>query len=70
VKIEGDPVRDKKDLKFLECALGGKADYVVTGDKDLLTLKEYSGISIVTPSEFLAVLLPPSDQTTEESQPE
>ena len=35
-----DVVRDKKDNKILECAFDGKADYIVTGDQDLLEMKE------------------------------
>lgn len=48
--------RDIKDDKFLACAIEAKADYVVTGDEDLLDLKEYEGIKIVTPRQFLKVL--------------
>ena len=39
--------RDEKDNKFLECAESAKADYLVSGDQDLLSLKEYKGIQIV-----------------------
>lgn len=45
--------RDAKDDKFLACAVEAKADYIITGDEDLLDLKEYDGIKIVTPREFL-----------------
>lgn len=48
--------RDVKDDKFLICAIEAKADYIITGDEDLLTLKEYGGIKILTPREFLKVL--------------
>lgn len=48
--------RDTKDDKFLACAVESKADYIVTGDKDLLIFKEYEGIKIVTPREFLEIL--------------
>lgn len=48
--------RDKDDTKFLECALSGKADFIVSGDNDLLTLKEFKGIRILNPSEFKEVL--------------
>lgn len=48
--------RDIKDDKFLACAVEAKADYIVTGDEDLLILKEYEGITIVTPREFLEIL--------------
>ena len=46
-------VRDKKDNKIIECAFDGKADYIVTGDPDLLILKEFRGIKIITAREFL-----------------
>lgn len=48
--------RDIKDDKFLACAVEAKADYLVTGDEDLLVLKEYEGIRIITPIEFLNTL--------------
>ncbi len=46
-------VRDKNDNKILECAFDGKADFIVTGDPDLLSLKEFKGIKIITAKEFL-----------------
>lgn len=45
--------RDPDDNKFLECAVTGGAKYLVTGDRDLLDLGSYRGISIVTAGEFL-----------------
>lgn len=48
-------VRDKDDNKVLEAAVEGKCDLVITGDRDLLTLKKYKNIKIVTPSEFLEI---------------
>ena len=50
-----DVVRDKSDNKIIECALDGKADFIVTGDPDLLTLKEYKGIRILTANEFFNI---------------
>ena len=44
--------RDENDNKVLACAVGCKADYIVTGDKDLLALKMYRKIKIVSPREF------------------
>lgn len=44
---------DPDDNKFLECAVSGKADYIVSGDKHLINLREYEGIKILTPKEFL-----------------
>jgi len=44
--------RDPKDNIVLECALVGKAHYIVTGDKDLLVLHPYRGIEVITLSKF------------------
>jgi uncharacterized protein len=45
------------DNRVLECAVDGKADFVVTGDtKHLLPLREYQGIRILSPSEFVRLL--------------
>ena len=46
--------RDPKDDKFLEAAVNGRADVIVTGDKDLLDLNPFRGIAIVTPADYLA----------------
>ncbi|MBD2777542.1 putative toxin-antitoxin system toxin component, PIN family [Iningainema sp. BLCCT55] len=48
--------RDPKDNKFLEVALGGSADYLVTGDNDLLVLSPFRGIPIITPVQFKEIL--------------
>jgi|SRR3972149_10406119 len=48
--------RDVKDDKILACAYEAKADYIVTGDEDLLVLKEYEGTMITTPKEFVEIL--------------
>ena len=48
--------RDPKDDKFLSCALEGDAEYVVTGDRDLLDIGTFRGIRIVKPAEFLLLL--------------
>ena len=47
--IEDDP----KDDKFLEAAVAGKVDFIVSGDKHLLDLKEFRSIPIITGREFL-----------------
>ena len=49
-------VRDKTDNKIIECAFDGKADYIISGDRDLLDLKEYKGIKIIKTSEVLKLL--------------
>jgi putative PIN family toxin of toxin-antitoxin system len=46
--------RDPRDDKFLEAAVNGRADVIVTGDKDLLDLNPFRGIAIVTPAAYLA----------------
>jgi putative PIN family toxin of toxin-antitoxin system len=45
--------RDPNDDFILECAETGKADLIVTGDKDLLSLKMYGTIKILTPRQYL-----------------
>jgi putative PIN family toxin of toxin-antitoxin system len=48
--------RDRKDDKFLACAVEGQAHYLVTGDRDLLALRTYREIAIVNPGQFLLAL--------------
>jgi predicted nucleic acid-binding protein len=50
--VESDPADDR----VVEAAVSGRADYVVSGDTDLLGLRTYQGISIVTPARFTAIL--------------
>ena len=50
--VEADP----KDDKFLEAAIAGKADFIVSGDKHLLDLKEFRSIPIISGSEFIQFL--------------
>jgi putative PIN family toxin of toxin-antitoxin system len=45
--------RDRKDDKFLEVAVNGKANYLITGDRDLLVLHPFRDIQIITPAAFL-----------------
>ena len=47
--------RDRKDDKFLEVAVNGKSDYLITGDRDLLVLHPFRNIPIVTPIEFISL---------------
>ena len=47
--IKSDPA----DNKVLECTLGAKAQYIISGDNHLLRLKDFMGIKIVTAAEFL-----------------
>ena len=45
--------RDPEDDKFLECALAGRAKFLLTGDQDLRSLGPYRGIAILTAREYL-----------------
>jgi putative PIN family toxin of toxin-antitoxin system len=65
IRLRGDLVmpahkvtacRDPKDDKFLEAALAGAADCIVSGDADLLDLTPFEDIPILRPAEFLARL--------------
>jgi len=49
--------RDPADDKFLECAVSGNADYIVSADADLLTLREVQGIPIVDVPTFWQALI-------------
>ena len=44
--------RDPDDDKFISCAVDSNAQYIVSGDKDLLVLEKYKNIEIVTVSQF------------------
>jgi putative PIN family toxin of toxin-antitoxin system len=45
--------RDSTDAKFLELAINGRADLIVSGDADLLVLNPFRGIAIMTPAAFV-----------------
>ena len=45
--------RDSDDDKILECAVSGNVDFIISGDNDLLSLKEFQGIPIMTASEYI-----------------
>ena len=49
----GQICRDSDDEKFLEAAVGGKAAALISGDRDLLSLKEIRGIPILSPRTFI-----------------
>lgn len=61
VELPSDAVRDIEDVKVLEAAVGGKAICVVSGDDDLLSLKNYGDIVILNAREFLARVQLPGD---------
>lgn len=52
VAISAESCRDPEDLPILGTALAGKADVVITVDRDLLDLQSFEGIPIVKPGEF------------------
>jgi uncharacterized protein len=49
-----DACRDPKDNRFLEAAVEGRVDAIVSGDADLLDMKEFEAIPILRVAEFLA----------------
>ena len=50
------PVSDQDDHKFLECVIAGRAEYLVTGDKELRALGTYRGVTILNAAEFLSLI--------------
>lgn len=48
--------KDPNDNMFIAAALEGKADFVVSGDKPLLNIKEYQNIKIISPKDFIRLL--------------
>ncbi len=52
-----DVCRDAADDNIIACAVAAKADYLVTGDADLLDLKSYQSFKIVTPRDFEALFV-------------
>ena len=55
-KTKISAVSDEPDNRILECAIKAKADFIVSGDAHLLDLKEYKGIRILKPAQFLTLL--------------
>jgi predicted nucleic acid-binding protein len=51
-RLDKDACRDIDDVKILGLAEVAKPDYIITGDIDLLVLKKFHSIPIVTPREF------------------
>ena len=54
--IDDVPVRDPKDVMLVECAVAGKVDYLISGDKDLLEITGFPAVTIISPSKFLEIL--------------
>ncbi|MCF6334209.1 MAG: putative toxin-antitoxin system toxin component, PIN family [Spirochaetales bacterium] len=51
-----DICRDRDDHIILECAEKSNAEFIITGDKDLLVLQKYHNTQIVSPADFLKIL--------------
>ena len=49
--------RDPNDDMIIACAINAGADYIVTGDEDLLSLKSYKDIAIINPRDFEALFV-------------
>ncbi len=52
-EIVQDASPDPADDMVLSCALEGQADFLISGDQDLIKIKSYEGVKIVTPATFL-----------------
>ncbi len=46
-------LKDEPDNRIVECAIDGKADLLVTGDKKILQLREYKGVKVISLKEYL-----------------
>lgn len=55
VNIKIDFPRDRKDAKFLACAISSGADYLITGDKDFEDVLDLGVTKVVTVSQFLEI---------------
>lgn len=53
---------DPSDNKFLECALAGQAEVLISGDKQVLALRTYRKVRIQSPAEFLTSFREPGDK--------
>jgi len=64
-EVRGDIVEeDTEDNRVLECSLEARADFIVTGDKHLIKIREYKDVRILRASEFLeAFRSKPASQT-------
>jgi uncharacterized protein len=55
-RLEIPELRDPKDGMIIASAVAGNAEFIITGDRDLLVLSQFSGIPILSPTDFLAQL--------------
>ncbi len=47
---------DESDNRYIECAVAGRANYIISGDNHLLSVGEYKGIVILSPAAFIGLL--------------
>jgi len=45
--------KDEPDNRIVECAIYSEADLLVTGEKEMLRLREYKGVKIISLKEYL-----------------
>jgi len=55
-KVRLTVIADEPDNRILECAVAGKADFIISGDHHLTDLKNYQGIKIINPTTFLDLI--------------
>lgn len=55
-KVSINILQDEPDNRLLEAALEGNCQYIITGDKELLELRSFKGIRIMTADEFLNII--------------
>jgi putative PIN family toxin of toxin-antitoxin system len=60
VFVPPNVIRDPKDAMVLACAVGGQADAIITGDKNLLVMASYNNIAILSPQSFVLTYKDPS----------
>ncbi len=55
-KLSENICRDKNDNDIISLAVSNNVDYLITGDKDLLVLKKYKKVKIISPREFWVIV--------------
>lgn len=55
-KLSENICRDKNDNHIISLAVSNNVDYLITGDKDLLVLKKYKKVKIISPREFWVIV--------------
>jgi uncharacterized protein len=56
-KLKLDIIKnDLDDNAYIECAVEGGADVIVSGDSDVLNIAEYEGLVVISPKSFLEIL--------------